>query len=69
MSIYEDLKKAGVPLSNWCSDLYVEVNDQTTALISKYEYKQNTTKFLCKVTGKLTYEIPFAYDYKKLGNL
>ena len=68
-NIYNDLKATGAPLSNWCSDLYVEVNEQTTAIIKDYEFKQNVTQFQNEVTGKLTYEIPFAYDYQTLGGL
>jgi len=67
--IYNKLKATGLPLSNWCSDLFVEVNEQSTATVNAYEYKCNVTKFNCEVTGKPSYEIPFTYDYKKLGNL
>lgn len=66
--IFKQLQATGLPLSNHCSDLYVEVNEQTRAIIEGYEYKTNVTTFTDQ-HGKLSYEIPFAYDYKKLGDL
>lgn len=69
MDIYEQLKAADQELSNWCSDLYVRVNEDTTVIINQYEFKQNVTTFISPTDLNKYYEIPFAYDYKKLGDL
>ena len=69
MDIYEELLKTGCHLSNYCSDLYVEINEQTKEIVNNYEYKRNVTIFRNEVTNQLNYEIPFAYDYRKLGGI
>ena len=69
MNFYIILLFSGYPVSNWCSDLYIEVNEKTTLLVNDYEYKQNVTLFHDNVTGKKSYEIPFCYDYKLFGDL
>lgn len=67
MPIYEELLATGCYLSNHCSDLYVEVNEQTTKIVKEYQGFVST--FTNEVTGKINFEIPFAYDYRKLGNI
>jgi len=69
MSIFDELKATGAPMSNNCSDLYVEITPATTIIINAYEYRRNVTRFMNEVTFKSNYDIPFAYDYKKLGEL
>lgn len=54
-------------ISNWCSDLYIEVNDFTKELVKNYEFRVNVSIFKNNVTGKLCYEIPFAYPGKRLS--
>lgn len=60
MSLYTDLIDAGIPVSNWQSDLYCPVNETTTALIKKHGKK--ASKFRSAVDGELTYEVNFAFD-------
>ncbi len=58
------LVKAGIKpeqMGNHKSDLYVEVNDISKAIIKDYQFKQNVTTFRSNIDGKLNYEIPFAY--------
>lgn len=63
MSIYEQLKEAGIDITvNYQSDLYVKVCPITIKLISKYEYRNGVSIFTCNVTGEPFYDIPFAYD-------
>ena len=62
LTIYQEMKEAGVPISSWQSDLYVPVNDVTRAIISRYEFKSNVTMFTSNITGDLCYDIPFSYD-------
>jgi hypothetical protein len=61
-SIHTLMVEAGQEVSNWQSDLYVPVNDTTTAIIKDYEFKCNVSRFKSNVDGKSMYEIPFAYE-------
>jgi len=63
MSLYEDVKATGGYIANHESDLYIEVNDTTTAILAKYPLQQsNARTFRNEVTGKLCYDVPFGYD-------
>ena len=50
-----------IEYDNYCSDLLIPVTDETTKLIKNYMYKKNVKTFICKVTKKPWYELPFAY--------
>jgi hypothetical protein len=68
-SLYEELAATGAYLSNHESDLYVEVTEQTTAILSRYPTsKANATIFRNNVTEKPCYDIPFAYLPWFFGN-
>jgi hypothetical protein len=60
ISLYQDVKATGGYISNHSSDLYIEVNDINTALLKKHDRRAST--FVNQVTGKLCYDVPFAYD-------
>lgn len=68
-SVYDSMLEANQEISNWCSDMYVPVNDTTTAIIKDYEFKCNVKRFKSNVDGKMMYELPFAYEpyWNKLG--
>jgi len=61
MDIYKEMIDAGIEVSSHYSDLYVPVNEVTTAIISRYEFKCNVTRFRSAITGKAMYDIPFAF--------
>jgi hypothetical protein len=62
-SLYQDLVEAGVEVSNWQSDLYFPITPQTTGILRRHpEQRKIRTMFTSGVTGKRTYEVPFAYD-------
>jgi hypothetical protein len=61
MNIYEQMKAAGVEISNHESDLYVPVTPETTAIVNKYEYKSNVSTFINNITKTPWYDIPFAF--------
>lgn len=61
MNIYDEAKKLGIEMGNWCSDLYLPVNEQTQKLVADYEFKKNVTTFISNIDKKLWYEIPFAF--------
>ena len=62
MTIYEKLKEANVKLDHHESDLYAEVTDASSDIVSNYKYKDTVTFFTNDIDNKLWYEIPFAYD-------
>ncbi len=62
MSIYEQLKNAGIPLDNHESDLYALKTDVSTQIIEQYEFKSNVITFTSQIDGKIWYDIPFNYD-------
>jgi hypothetical protein len=61
MSIYDQMLAARVLIDHHESDLYVPVNDRTTAIVNGYEFKGNVTTFISNVDKKPWYDIPFAY--------
>jgi hypothetical protein len=73
MSIYEDMKEAGVEMDNHYSDLYVEANAKALKILDKPEHevhKKNARYFESGVVNlgnglqgrKLWIDIPFAFD-------
>lgn len=63
MNIYEEMKKVcdENEISNHESDLYVPVTISTTNIVNQYEFKRAVSTFKCNITGRLYYDIPFAY--------
>jgi hypothetical protein len=67
MKILDQLMATGLPMANWCSDIYIQVTPETTEIIKNYEFKCNVITFIDQVTGDLSYEIPFIWSYKDKG--
>ena len=59
--IYTAMLASGVEIDHHCTDLYVPVNEVTTAIVDRYEFKCNVTKFRSAIDGTPWYDIPFAY--------
>ena len=76
MSIYEELKNAGVPLDNHESDLYAKVTPESREIVRKY-YKLPTVSvhtFRSQIDHELWYDIAFAYtpwweERQKVGQM
>lgn len=62
MSIYQDMKLAGVPIDNHESDLYAKVTPESKAIVDKYEHKSNVRAFLAEDGSGAWFDIPLAYD-------
>jgi len=62
MTIYEQMKKAGVKIEHHESDMYVPKNEVTDAIIADYEFKDNCEEFYSDMSQEYWYDIPFAYD-------
>ena len=62
MTIYKELKEAGVELSNHESDLYAQVTPESVEIVNKYEHKGNVTRFTSNIDKEQWFDIPFAFD-------
>lgn len=61
-NLYTEVLNTGGYISNYESDLYIEVNDVNKAILAKYPIEnKNKTTFRNEVTGKMCWDIPFAY--------
>lgn len=61
-TLFHQVKEAGIPFDNHCSDLYIPVNMKTQKLVAEYEFKQNVTTFSSAIDKTPWFDIPFAYD-------
>lgn len=62
MTIYEQLKAAGVPTDHHESDLYAKVTPESRGIINDYKFKCNVTTFYSQIDHELWFEIPFEFD-------
>ena len=64
MTIYQQMKAAGVPMDSHQSDLYAKVTDESRAIVDAYEFKANVKTFTSTYAygPGLWYDIPFAFD-------
>jgi hypothetical protein len=65
---YEKAQKAGIPMDNHYSDLYLLVCPKSKELIAEYPYKQSVSTFLNQIDNNLWFEIPFEF-YPYWANL
>jgi hypothetical protein len=73
MTIYEELKAAGVEVENHYSDLHCPVNETSTAIIDRRKeenYPLYVQVFKHHVTKNMWYSLPARYDpyWKKVAN-
>jgi hypothetical protein len=61
MSLCSELVEAGIPVSNWQSDLYFPVTYESAEILERYP-DQPRSIFKSEIDGKPTYECPFAFD-------
>lgn len=62
MTLYTALIKAGIQIDSHYSDLYFPVTEQTTAILAKFpKQKEIAKKFICNITKKPCYDVPFAF--------
>ena len=65
-SLYQRLVEAGVEVSNWQSDLYFPMTDQTEAIVKQARedgaYAGRPQPFMNAVTKTLWYDAPFQFD-------
>jgi|SRR5271170_7903743 len=69
-SLYAVVKATGGYIANHESDLYIEVNDVNKEILSRYPLeKANARTFRDQTTGKLCWDVPFAFDpyWERLG--
>jgi len=62
MSLYDDMKAAGLVVAHHETDLYVRNTAETRAILTRYpEHARHASGFRDNVTGQPCLEIPFAY--------
>lgn len=62
-SLYQTLVDAKIELNNHESDLYFPVTPQTTTILNQFPLmKENATKFVDNISGKLSYDVRFCYE-------
>lgn len=61
MSLYKDLRAAGIPIDHHESDLYVLATPAARSLIKKHGIKAPGS-FKSDVDGMIWFDIPFAYE-------
>jgi hypothetical protein len=62
MSLYEQLKSAGVPLDSHESDLYAKVTPESTAIIEAWHLDRPSVLIgTFRSDGAMWYDIPFEY--------
>jgi hypothetical protein len=61
-SLYQELVSLGMQIDSHESDLYVPVNEQTSAVIRKCQRIAGITVFKSELDGNYWYDIPFAYE-------
>jgi hypothetical protein len=59
-TIYQLCIEAGVPVTSHASDLYIPVNETTTAILKKFP-KATVSTFKCNITKQLYYDVSFEY--------
>ena len=72
MTLYQELKQAGIETGNHESDLYFPSTPESRAILGKYPiHKSNRTYFTNQRVGGSWIEVPFAFDpfWEKLGML
>ena len=62
MTIYEQLKAAGVPMDSHQSDLYAKKTTESQAIIAACEFRGIVKTFISQIDKTVWYDIPFAYD-------
>ena len=60
MTLYEELKRAGVRMSNYRSDLYFEDTETTREILGRHG--KTHSRFSNQVENETWIEVPFAYD-------
>jgi hypothetical protein len=63
MTLFSEIKAAGIPFTNHESDLYVLDCQPARDILKKYPTKfTNATRFKNAVDGRIWIDIPFNYD-------
>jgi hypothetical protein len=62
MTLYQELKEAGIKIDSHESDLYFENTPESRAILEKYPLeKKNSTRFQSSIDGTPWIDVPFAY--------
>lgn len=59
-TLYQAIVEKQIPHSHHCSDLYIDATNENRHLLQAYGVR--FAAFTDQITGKVCYEIPFAYE-------
>ena len=62
MTLYNELKEAGIPLDSHSSDLYFKRSSEAMAILAKYPLEnKNARGFRSVIDGSSWMDVPFAF--------
>jgi len=61
MTLYQDIKAAGISINNHESDLYFPVTPESIEILALYP-DQSSSQFVSNTDGQLWFDAPFAYE-------
>jgi hypothetical protein len=62
MTLYNELKEAGIPLDSHSSDLYFKISPASLAILEKYPLeKRNSRPFRSQIDKEMWMDVPFAF--------
>lgn len=62
MTLYQEVKQAGIKHDSYRSDLYILASVEAKRLLKKHEVKPWPSTFVCNVDKRIYYDVPFAFD-------
>ena len=65
-SLYEEIRDAGIPLSNHASDLYFRATPEALVILARHPLQKSNATFFTNEApphkGERWVDVPFAYD-------
>lgn len=63
MTLFEEIKVAGIKYNHWYSDLYIPNTPQVREILSRHrQHLRLTSAFIDQIDGENWLDIPFAYE-------
>jgi len=61
MTLFDEVKRLGIPYANHYSDLYIPDTEQTRSLLKQFPELCKPSRFTNQVEGGIWLDIPFAF--------
>lgn len=63
MSLYTDLKDAGIECESYQSDLHIPDTIEAREILKRHpEHDRNAKRFRSEIDGRMYLDVPFAFD-------